>query len=86
MQVTGNHWLERVTIAISAKADGSNATPLGNAKVNRRGIFTFAKALTAPIPNPLYVVVKEKRTTVVVAVNVIAAPAPEFTPTITPIP
>jgi hypothetical protein len=86
LQVTGTQWSTRVSIAISPKADGSSATPLGNARVNRRGSFTFNKSLTAPISSPLYVVVRERRVTVIVPIATVASPAPDVTPTVTPIP
>jgi hypothetical protein len=85
LQVTGTQWSTRVSIAISAKADGSSATSLGNVRVNRRGVFTFTRALIGPIPNPLYVVVRERRVTVIVPVTIVA-PEPEVTPTVTLIP
>ena len=90
LQVAGSRWADRVTLSISSNADGSNAKPLGSARVDKNGRFTFAKGLLGPIPNPLFVVVKDKRNQTVVLVQILVAqtviPTLYITPTITPVP
>ena len=69
LTITGTRWLTRVNIAVSADADGSGATPLGVVAVNRRGAFSFSTPLDeSTTPNPLYVIVQDRRSRVIVRV------------------
>lgn len=75
--ITGTRWLARVNISVGAEADGSDAVLLGTAAVNRRGTFAFSTTVDeATLPNPAYVVVRDRRSTVIVRVVRVAPVEP----------
>jgi hypothetical protein len=74
LRIAGTGWTsgDRLTISLSANADGSAATQLGEARVGRNGRFSLNVTLGQAPPTPAYVVVTNASgtTTVIVQVRV----------------
>ena len=68
LRVVGTGWQpnERLTISLSANADGSAATPLNQVRANRSGRFTFTIVVQPPPAGPIYAVVTNESGVIVI--------------------